>query len=309
MMPSARQPARSRCPTPSRRPLKIGLALHSAAYSGSRFFISAMKSRIWSSAPGRHVLGDAAGPDERVVHPQPGDQLEQVEHQLALAEADRHHGQRADLHAAGGDRDEVAGDAVELHQEDPHDLRLLRDVVLDVQEPLHAEGVGRLVVERRQVVHPGAERDALHPGAELHVLLDAGVQVADAAAGLGDRLALELEDEPEHAVRGRVLRAHVDDDVVVALLGETVGDRVPVLAGDGEDPAGGGVGVRGVGVLLSGGWLVETISCTTSAGPAVGWWRPCTPPGCHRGGSPCAAGARASRRASGCASERDDRRR
>ena len=57
--------------------------------------------------------------------------------------------------------------------------------------------------------------DALRPGAVLHVLLDAGVQVADAAAGLGDRLALELEDQPEHAVGRRVLRTHVDDDALL----------------------------------------------------------------------------------------------
>ncbi len=31
--------------------MKIGFSLHSAAYSGSRFFMSAMKSRISSSAP------------------------------------------------------------------------------------------------------------------------------------------------------------------------------------------------------------------------------------------------------------------
>ncbi len=199
-----------------------------------------------------HVLRDAAGTDERVVHPQAGDQLEQVEHQLALAEADRHHGQRADLHAAGGDADEVAGDAVQLHEQDPHDLRLLRDVVLDVEQPLDAQGVRRLVEERREVVHAGAERDALHPGAVLHVLLDAGVQVADAAAGLGHRLALELEDQPEHAVRRGVLRAHVDHDVVLVVLvlaggvGDALHHRVPVLAGDGEAP-GPGVGSSRVG--------------------------------------------------------------
>ena len=220
MMPSARQPARSRWPTPSRRPLKIGFALHSVGVLREPLLHQRDEVADLVERARGHVLGDAAGPDERVVHPQAGDQLEQVEHQLPLAEADRHHGQRADLHAAGGDADQVGGDPVELHQQDPHHLRLLRDVVLDVEEPLHAEAVGRLVVERRQVVHPGAERDALRPGAELHVLLDAGVQVADAAAGLGDRLALELEDQPEHAVRGRVLRAHVDDDAVLALVGD-----------------------------------------------------------------------------------------
>ena len=87
---------------------------------------------------------------------------------------------------------------------------------VDAEQPLDAEAVGRLVEERREVVHARAERDALGPGAELHVLLDAGVQVADAAAGLGDRLAVELEDQPEHAVGRRVLRAHVDDDALLA---------------------------------------------------------------------------------------------
>ena len=241
---------------------------------------------------GRQVLGDAAGADERVVHPEAGDQLEQVEHELALAEADRHHGQGADLHAAGRDADQVGGDAVELHEEDAHDLRLLRDVVLDVEQPLDAEGVGRLVVERGEVVHPGAERRALHPGAVLHVLLDAGVQVADAAAGLGDRLALELEDEAEHAVGRRVLRAHVDHDPLLGGLADALGDRVPVLAGDGEDLALAGVAGRGVEVLFGGHSVVATF-----AGPAEGWTRPCTPRGCRRGGSPCAAGGPASRRA------------
>src|ERR1700733_15341378 len=44
------------------------------------------------------------------------------------------------------------------------------------EQLLDAEAVGRLVEERRQVIGPGQERDALGPGAELGVLLDPGVQ-------------------------------------------------------------------------------------------------------------------------------------
>ena len=258
---------------------------------------------------GGHVLRDAAGADERVVHPQAGDQLEQVEHELTLAEADRHHGQGADLHATGGDAHQVGGDPVELHQQDAHHRGLLGDVVLDVEQPLDAQHVGRLVVERAQVVHPGAERDALHPGAELHVLLDAGVQVADPAPGLGHRLALELEDQPEHAVGGGVLRPHVHHDLVVpgvVDVGEALGDRVPVLAGDGEDLALAGLRLGGgVRVVV----VVTCHQCRTSAGPAAESCRPCTPPGFRRAGSPCAAGGPASRRASRCGSARGGRRR
>jgi hypothetical protein len=75
----------------------------------------------------------------------------------------------------------------------------------------------------------------LHPGAELHVLLDAGVEVADARAGLGHRLAVELEDEAEHAVRRRVLRTHVDDDPLLVEGGRLVDEVVPVAAADIED--------------------------------------------------------------------------
>ena len=44
-------------------------------------------------------------------------------------------------------------------------------------------------------------------------------------AGLGDRLALELEDQPEHAVRRRVLRAHVDDDALLVAAGRRRASR------------------------------------------------------------------------------------
>jgi len=38
------------------------------------------------------------------------------------------------------------------------------------------------------------------------------VQVADVAVEIVHRLAVELEDDPEHPVRARVLGTHVDDE-------------------------------------------------------------------------------------------------
>src|SRR5581483_11386972 len=97
---------------------------------------------------------------------------------------------------------------------------------------------------------PGDERDALGPGAELRVLLDAGVQVADDRAQLGDGLTVQREDQPEHPVGGRVLRAHVDDDVLLArtlgLVGGGRDDLVPVRPADVVDASLGGLGVSGV---------------------------------------------------------------
>ena len=263
-------------------------------------------ARMLSSAPGGRSWARPPGRMKRVVHPQPGDQLEELQDLLALPEADRHHGQRADLHAAGGQRHQVRGDPVQLHQQDPDHGRPLGDVVGDPEQLLDPEAVRGLGEQRSQVVHPGAEGDALRPGPELHVLLDPGVQVADPAPGLGHRLAVDLEDQPEHAVRGRVLRAHVDDDPLLAEAGGLLGDLGPVAAGRGEDPA---LGDAGVGVRRSQGSTGRRVvagrrswSRSSAVRPpgvrAAGWSRPCTPPGCRPAGSPCAAGGRASRPAS-----------
>jgi hypothetical protein len=184
-----------------------------------------------------------------VVHPQAGDHLEHVEDQLALAEGVRHRGERTELEPAGREGDQVAADPVQLHAEHPDHLGARRR--LDAEQLLDAQAVGRLVEDRRQVVHARHEGDALHPVAVLEVLLDAGVQVADDGAALGDGLALELHHQPEHAVGGRVLRTHVHDDALV--VHGAAEHALPVATGDGVDGALGGLpGARRVGVGRAG---------------------------------------------------------
>src|SRR5699024_5135890 len=112
----------------------------------------------------------------------------------------------------------------------------------DPQQLLHPEAVGDLVVHRREVVVARDDGGSLCPVAVLEVLLDPGVEVADAAAGLGDGLALDLEHEAQHPVGRRVLRTHVHDDPVVVRVADGVTDRVPVPPGGGED-----------GVVVAGG--------------------------------------------------------
>ena len=196
---------------------------------------------------GRQVLRHAAGTDEGVVHPQAGDQLEQVEHLLPLAHPVDEHRGRAQLEAERADPAEVRGDPVQLHHQHPDHAGPFRDPVLDAEQPLHRQAVRGLVEDRHQVVRPGDERHALGPGPVLQVLLDAGVQVADDRPDLGHGLAVQGEDQPQHAVGGRVLRAHVDDDAFVAAgLAGLVGrrdDLVPVLPGQVVDAALGGIGL------------------------------------------------------------------
>ncbi|CPU63564.1 Uncharacterised protein [Mycobacteroides abscessus] len=110
------------------------------------------------------------------------------------------------------------------------------------------------------------------------------MEVADAAARLGDRLAVDLEHEAQHAVRRRVLRTHVDDDALLAERGGRDGalrDLGPVAAGrleardagvevaDGRTggvrgAAGGAGGVRAheYDLLVSGGGTVAPLYST-----------------------------------------------
>ena len=52
----------------------------------------------------------------------------------------------------------------------------------------------------------------------LHVLLEAGVEVADHRLDAGHVLAVEVDDQAEHAVRRRVVRAEVDRQHVAGRL-------------------------------------------------------------------------------------------
>ena len=232
--------------------MKIGLESISVRRSWTNSGAPSRNARIASSAPGWQVLRHPAGPDVGVVHPQAGDQLQQVQGAFPQPRALGVDRGRAQFQAHRGDPAQVRGDPVELEHQDPDDLGPLGNLVLDSEQPLHREAVRHLVEQRHQVVRTGAERDPLGPGAVLHVLLDAGVQVADGRPDLGDGLALEGQDQAEHAVGGRVLRSHVDDQPLAGLeVPGLVGggdDLVPVLAGDGVDLA-----LRGFGVGRPGG--------------------------------------------------------
>jgi len=81
-----------------------------------------------------------------VVHPQSGEELQQVQDLLALAETSGHPGQRAELHSPGGDRHQVRADPVELHQQYPDHLRTARGG--DAQQFLGGQAISRFVEQR-----------------------------------------------------------------------------------------------------------------------------------------------------------------
>ena len=103
----------------------------------------------------------------------------------------------------------MAGDAVQLGVDDAHGLGARRG--FHIEQFLHREAVAQPVGDGGHVVH------AVDIGVELRVravfgdLLHAAMQVSDDAIGPQDFFAIQLEDDAQHSVRGRVLRTHVED--------------------------------------------------------------------------------------------------
>ena len=81
------------------------------------------------------VGGDAAGADEVVVHPQAGDLLEEAQHLLALAPAVEHHRHGAEVHAVGGEEQQVADD-IRLSSLISMRIHVARSGMLDVEQLL-----------------------------------------------------------------------------------------------------------------------------------------------------------------------------
>ena len=179
---------------------------------------------------GRDVLGHAADLDVARVHALAGGRLEEVEDLVALAEAVPEHRNRAEVERRGAEPDEVRVDAVELAVDHAQVLRSLRHRLFEQLLDAHAERERVEVVG--EVVHALDERDHLPVGLVLAVLLDPGVDVADERREVPDHLALERDQQPEHAVRGRVVRPEVDREQLVLLAVGSLAVEWRALRGD-----------------------------------------------------------------------------
>ena len=104
------------------------------------------------------------------------------------------------------------------------------------EEPLDREAEGMLLVHRRDVVEPVEIGDRLGVGLRLDQLLGAAVEQPDMRVDPLDDLAVELQHEPEHAVRRRMLRAEIDREVADVVLGHDCFPGQSVLGGAFSSP-------------------------------------------------------------------------
>ena len=83
--------------------------------------------------------------------------------------------------------------------------------ISSLQQLLHRQAVAEIVGKRREVIDAVGQGDRLLIVLDLEFLLDAGVQKADVGLAANDGLAVQFQQQAQHAVRGRVLRPHVED--------------------------------------------------------------------------------------------------
>jgi len=171
----------------------------------------------------RQILREPADAHRVVREAGAAELLEEIQNQLALAERVQEHRHRADVHRVRAHPEAVARDALQLAQDGADVARTPRD--LDRHQLLDRLAVADVVGGGRDVVHPVGEQDDLRPVAVLAELFDAAMQIPDHDVGVDHLLAIQAQHHAEHTVRARVLRAHVDHELVGVEHRAVVDDR------------------------------------------------------------------------------------
>ena len=172
------------------------------------------------------VAVDAADAEVVEEHPLAGQGGEHLDDLVALDERPQDRRQAAEVEREPAEEQRVARDPVELAGQHADVLGAPRD--LDVEQLLVGRDRRPLAEQRRDVLERVDLADRLVVVGVLDELLDAAVEVAEDRVDVDDALAVELEDDPEHAVGRRVLRAHVEEHLAVAErveLGLALGPR------------------------------------------------------------------------------------
>ena len=135
--------------------------------------------------------------------------LEDVEQFFAFPEAVEEHGHRAKIDRVSSQPHQMRADARQFGQQDANILRALGD--FQPQKLFDRQAVSQVVRQRRKIVHPIGNRNCLGIGERLGGFLNPSVQITDVDVGLDYCFAIELQQNAQHTVRGRMLRAHIED--------------------------------------------------------------------------------------------------
>ena len=132
-------------------------------------------------------------PDAEITghHALAGDGLKDVENLLALPEAveENRHGTQVD--GVRAEPDQVALDARKLRQKHANPLGAPGD--FQIQQLLGGQAESQVIGQRRQVVNPVGERDALGVSLALKGFFKASVEIANVVNGAHHGFTIELQ--------------------------------------------------------------------------------------------------------------------
>ena len=135
----------------------------------------------------------------------------------------RRHG--ADIESVRAQPKLMARQAIQFRENYPNIFGSRRR--FDVEEFFDRFAVAQPVRDRGHIIHAvdvGIEHGV---SAVLGNFFDPAMQVADHALRAQNLLAIQLEDHAQHSVGRRMLRAHVDDELIAVEKGLVGLDRVP----------------------------------------------------------------------------------
>ena len=151
--------------------------------------------------------------------------LEQIVELLALRERVHEHGQRADIHREAAHAEQMRRDTGQFAADDADVLAARRQRLVDAHQLLDGERVSDVAGQRCEVIQSIRVRDELGVSHVLRDLFVAAMQVADVGHRLGDDLAVHLQQDAQHAVRGRMRRPHVEDHLLAFEIAHFAGSQ------------------------------------------------------------------------------------
>ena len=155
----------------------------------------------------RQFLFDAADAEVVVHHPRPGHRLKERLNPFPAAEGKHRRSHSPGVQADGTHIKQVAGDAVQLAEDNPDILGPFRHG--QAHQLFHRHAIGQLVVEVSHIVQAVKKGDDLVVLLPLAQLFGTPVQVADMGFHGDDFLPVHPQHHPKDAVGRGMLRPHI----------------------------------------------------------------------------------------------------
>jgi len=105
--------------------------------------------------------------------------------------------------------DEMRRDPLQLHEHHADVLRALWD--LETEQLFDRQAIHQVVAKGVEVVHAIGKRDGLGIGLVLAAFFNARVEISEIRNGADHVLAVQFQQDAQHAVRRRVLGSHVEN--------------------------------------------------------------------------------------------------